>query len=50
MTELLKRCPKTSHPIAQDCFKLLGALLRQVRRPPARELLSPPRLPDPLPA
>lgn len=32
MTELLKRCPKTSHPIAQDCFKLLGGMLRQCDR------------------
>ncbi|PSC76593.1 small subunit processome component 20-like protein [Micractinium conductrix] len=29
VTDLLKRCPKTSHPIAQDCFKLLGGMLRQ---------------------
>jgi hypothetical protein len=32
VTELLKRCPKTSHPIAQDCFKLLGGMLRQSDR------------------
>ncbi|KAL4860053.1 Small subunit processome component 20 [Chlorella vulgaris] len=32
VTELLKRCPKTSHPIAQDCFKLLGGMLRQCDR------------------
>ena len=32
VTELLKRCPKTSHPIAQDCFKLLGGMLRQCER------------------
>jgi hypothetical protein len=32
VTDLLKRCPKTSHPIAQDCFKLLGAQLRQCQR------------------
>jgi hypothetical protein len=32
VTELLKRCPQTSHPIAQDCFKLLGGMLRQCER------------------
>ncbi|KAL4434124.1 hypothetical protein ABPG75_000565 [Micractinium tetrahymenae] len=32
VTDLLKRCPKTSHPIAQDCFKLLGGMLRQCER------------------
>ncbi|PRW58885.1 small subunit processome component 20-like protein [Chlorella sorokiniana] len=32
VTELLKRCPKTSHPIAQDCLKLLGGMLRQCER------------------
>jgi U3 small nucleolar RNA-associated protein 20 len=29
ITHLLKRCPKTTHPIAQDCFKLLAGMLRR---------------------
>lgn len=28
-TELLKRCAKTTHPIAQDCFKVMAAMLRE---------------------
>ena len=28
VTDLLKRCPKTTHPIAQVCFKLLAGMLR----------------------
>ncbi|KAK9818396.1 hypothetical protein WJX72_012002 [[Myrmecia] bisecta] len=31
ITSLLQRITKTSHPIAQDCFKLLAALLRECR-------------------
>ena len=29
VTDLLKHCPKTTHPVAQDCFKLLSGMLRR---------------------
>ena len=32
MTDLLKRCPKTTHPVAQDCFKLLAGMLRRCEK------------------
>lgn len=32
VTDLLKRCPKTTDPVAQDCFKLLAGMLRRCER------------------
>jgi U3 small nucleolar RNA-associated protein 20 len=29
ITRLLKAAPSTSHPISQDCFKLMAALIRE---------------------
>jgi U3 small nucleolar RNA-associated protein 20 len=40
VTGLLKRCPSTSHPIAQDCFRLLAGMLRRCQgyEPPPSQL------------
>jgi len=40
VTDLLKRCPSTSHPIAQDCFRLLAGMLRRCQgyEPPPSQL------------
>ena len=40
VTELLKKCPRTGHPIAQDCFRLLAGMLRQCQtyQPPPSQL------------
>lgn len=37
---LLKNCPKTTDPVAQGCFKLLGGMLRHCKQyaPPASQL------------
>ena len=40
VTELLRRCPKAGHPIAQACFRLLAGMLRQCEAyaPPTGQL------------